>query len=103
MKKQNNNLRKTVIFTVVFCLFIIILVSYVQLSGQNKITAKCSYLDPITIDLFAFLAALFLVFEGIIRVLKNSKATIKKQFTRVLRIAFGCAIIALHIIQFIHK
>ena len=103
MKKQTNNLRKTIVLTVVLCLIVIIFVSYIQLYGQAKTTVRCSYLDPITIDLLALLAGLFLVFEGIIRVLKNPKATIEMQLTRVLRITFGCATIALHIIQFLHK
>ena len=103
MKKEINNLRKTIILTVVLCFIVIIFVSYLQLYGQSKITIKCSYLDPIAIDLLAFFTALFLFFEGIIRVLENSNATIKSQLTRVLRITIGCAIITLHIIQFIHK
>lgn len=103
MKKQINNLRKTIVLAVVLCLIVIIFVSYIQLDGQSKTTVRCSYLDPIAIDLLAFSAALFLVFEGVARVLQNPKATIKMQLTRVLRIAFGCAIIVLHMIQLIHK
>lgn len=103
MKKKTGNLKRTIIFTGVLCLIIVIFVSYIQLYGQNKITVRCSYLDPIIIDLFAFFAGLFLVLEGIAKILQNPKATIKRQFTRVLRIAFGCAIITLHIIQFVHK
>ena len=103
MKKQTNNLKKTLILTVVLCLIVVIFVSYIQLYGQAKTTVKCSYLDPIIIDLLAFFAALFLIFEGMIRILQNPKATTKKQLTRILRIIFGCTIMILHIIQFIHK
>lgn len=103
MKKEINNLRKTIILTVILCLIVIIFVSYIQLYGQSKITSKCSYLDPIMIDLLAFFAALFLFFEGIIKVFEHSNATVKGQLTRVLRITIGCAIITLHIIQLIHK
>ena len=97
------NLKKTLIFTAVFCAVIILIVVYIQIYGQNKIAVGCSYLDPITIDLLAFFAALFLVFEGFARIFEHPNASLKRQFTRVLRIAFGCAILTLHIIQFIHK
>jgi len=103
MKKENDNLRKTIILTVFLCLIVIVLVSFIQIYGQSEITQQCSYLDPVTIDLLAFFAALFLFFEGIIRVFKHSNETVKEQLTRVLRIAIGCAIITLHTIQFIHK
>ena len=103
MKKQTNNLRKTIILTVVLCLIISFFVGYIQFYGQNKTNVRCSYLDPITIDLFAFFAALFLIFEGTIRIFENPKATIKRQLTRILRISFGCAVITIHIIQLIHK
>ena len=34
---------------------------------------------------------------------ENPNYSLKKQITVIIRIAFGCAIITLHIIQFIHK
>lgn len=97
------NLKKTLIFTIIFCAAVIVVVSYIQLYGQNKIAAGCSYLDPITIDLLAFFAALFLVIEGFARIFEHPNASVKRQLTRVIRIAFGCAILTLHIIQFFHK
>ena len=101
MKKSN--LKKTLICTFIVSLIVIILVTCVQLSGQNKISYGCSYLDPITIDLLAFFAALFLVIEGFARIIEHPSASLTRQATRIIRIAFGFAIITLHIIQFIHK
>ncbi|MDP1729165.1 MAG: hypothetical protein Q8L27_03120 [archaeon] len=101
MKK--GNLINTLVVTSVICLVVVIFVVYIQLFGQNSITVGCSYLDPITIDLLAFLAALFLVIEGFARIIEHPNATLKLQATRIIRIAFGCAILTLHIIQFIHK
>lgn len=103
MKKENSNLRKTIILAIILCMAIIVFVGYIQLYGQSTIISKCSYLDPIAIDLLAFVAALFLFFEGVIKIFKHPNATIKNQLTRVLRVAFGCAIMTLHIIQFFYK
>jgi len=100
---EENKLKRTLIFTISFCIIVILIVIYVQIYGQNKIVVGCSYLDPITIDLLAFFAALFLFIEGFVRILEHPNATIKRQLTRTIRIAFGCAIMTLHILQFIHK
>jgi len=100
---HSNALKRTLIVTLIVCLIVIAIATYVQLTGQSKLTEKCSYLDPITIDLLAFTAALFLFVEGIIRIIEHSSASLKRQLTRIIRVAFGTAIMTLHIIQFIHK
>jgi predicted histidine transporter YuiF (NhaC family) len=104
MKKEEiKKLRKTLVITFLVCLIVIVLVTSIQLYGQNKIVASCSYLDPITIDILAFIAALFLFLEGFARIIEHPGASLKRQATRIIRIAFGCAILTLHIIQFLHK
>ena len=100
---EKNKLKKTLNLTLIVCLLVIVFVIYIQIYGQNKIAVGCSYLDPITIDFLAFFAALFLFVEGFARIIEHPNASIKRQLTRILRIAFGCAIMTLHIIQFIHK
>ncbi|MDP3900311.1 MAG: hypothetical protein Q8Q23_04495 [bacterium] len=75
----------------------------VQLFGQGKLAARCSYLDPVTIDVFAFAAAFFLVVEGITKIEINKEDRWRKQALRAIRVAFGFSIISLHIIQLIHK
>ncbi len=97
------NLKKTLIVTSVVCLVVISVSAVIQLIGQSKISAACSYLDPITIDVLALSAALFLVIEGFVRIFEHPKATLLKQSTRIIRIAFGFAILTLHVIQIIHK
>jgi len=82
---------------------VIVSVALIQFYGQSKINSQCSYLDPILVDFLAFGAALFLFLEGIYRIFENPNYSLKKQITVIIRIAFGCAIITLHIIQFIHK
>jgi heme/copper-type cytochrome/quinol oxidase subunit 4 len=101
--KESKNLKRTLIFTFIICLIVIVVVTWVQLIGQSKISVGCSYLDPITIDLLAFFAALFLVIEGFARIIEHPNASIKRQLTRIIRIGFGCAITTLHILQFLHK
>ena len=102
---QNNqsNLRRTLIYTSIISLVVIFSVSFIQIFGQSKIAIGCSYLDPITIDFLAFLAALFLVVEGFARIIEHPHASLKHQATRIIRISFGFAILTLHLIQFIHK
>lgn len=100
---ESKSLKKTLIFSFVSCLVIVLIVTFVQLYGQSKILEACSYLDPAIIDYLAFFAALFLVVEGFARILEHPNASLKRQFTRVLRVVLGFAIITLHIIQFLHK
>jgi len=101
--EESRRLRKTLLITFTVCIAVIVFVTYIQITGQNKITSGCSYLDPITIDLLAFFAALFLFVEGFFRIVEHPGASLPRQFTRIIRIAFGCAIMTLHIIQFMHK
>jgi len=96
------NSTKTLIFTLVLSLVVIVVAFFVQLKAQIELT-NCSYLDPITVDILAFSAGLFLVIEGICRLLEHKSATLKRQFTRSIRIALGLAILTLHVMQFIHK
>ncbi len=97
------NLKKTLIFAAVVCVIVVLSVFYIQIYGQNKIAVGCSYLDPIAIDLLAFFAALFLIIEGFVKIFEHSGDSIKRQLTRIMRITCGCAILALHVMQFIHK
>ncbi len=96
------NLTKTLIFTIVLAILSISITLYVQLTGQSSVSA-CSYLDPFTIDILAFSVGLFLIIEGFIRIIEHPSASLKRQLTRPIRIAIGCAIIVIHILQFIHK
>jgi hypothetical protein len=97
------NLHKTLLLTFILGFLAISITSYVQLTGENTIQKGCSYLDPIAIDISAFLIAIFLVIEGSIKIFKNSNDSLKRQLTRPIRIATGCAIITVHTLQVIHK
>ena len=105
-KNISTNLKKTILTTLLTTLLTsliaIILAITVQLNGQKSLNA-CSYLDPIIIDILAFLAGVFLIVEGLARIFEHPNATIKRQLTRIIRIAAGFAILTLHIMQFIHK
>ena len=96
------NYTKIKFYTFAFCIFVIILALFVQLRGQSFLKG-CSYLDPVTIDLLAFGIAVFLVFEGIYRINEHKNMGLKKQFTRIVRVGIGCAIITLHVLQFLYK
>jgi len=96
------NFHRTLTFTIALILVAISLSLLVQLEANTSII-QCSYLDPVIIDVLAFTAALFLVVEGFCRLLEHKNASLKRQFTRSIRIAFGFAILTLHIMQFVHK
>ncbi len=96
------NIEKTWLFTGLLSLATIITAAIVQLRGEKGLSL-CSYLDPIIVDVLAFASALFLIIEGSYRIMEHSHAPLKLQFTRSIRIAFGFAILTLHIMQFLHK
>ncbi|MBS3083697.1 hypothetical protein J4423_02735 [Candidatus Pacearchaeota archaeon] len=97
------NFERTILYTVLISLITIGFVTVVQLKGQQDISSNASYLDPITIDVLAFLASFFLIFEGAYRIWEHKNDRYRKQFTRSLRIAFGVAILTTHIIQTMFK
>ena len=98
------NWQKTTILTICFCVFAVSLVLFVQTSAEKNLgSINCSYLDPITFDILAFLFAAFLVIEGIYRIVEHSNITLKHQLTRSIRIAFGCAILSIHLMQYMYK
>ena len=99
---KTNNIRKTAYFTIALSFIAIILAMILQLNVQSKVNA-CSYLDPIIIDLLAFLLALFLIVEGLARIYEHPSATVKRQFTRIFRVSAGFAILTIHIMQLIYK
>ena len=106
MEKKNSNkiaLKRVLIFTISVSVIVAILINLVQYYGASKITQNCSYLDPITIDLLAFVAGIFLVVEGYYKIIIDNNRTIKNNLTRVIRITAGTTIFILHIVQFIHK
>ena len=100
---EKNRLKRTLSVTIIICLLGIALVICVQTYGNSDLKTNCSYLDPITIDFLAFFAGLFLFIEGFARIFEHPSASLKRQFTRILRISFGAGLLTLHIMQFIHK
>ena len=97
------NINKTIIFTTTLSILSVIGTLIIQLRGQNNVEKGCSYLDPILIDIMAFLVTLFLIIEGIYSIFKNKEEPLKNQITRSIRIAIGLTILTIHILQFIHK
>ena len=98
------DIHKTLIFTLILCFIAIVSSLFIQIKGKNVIEkVVCSYLDPVTIDMMAFLVALFLIVEGFARIYENPKNKFHTQFTRSLRISIGFAILTIHVMQFIHK
>lgn len=98
-----NNYFKTKAMTSLISLAAVATAFFTQLNAQKLVQDRCSYLDPIIIDILAFIAAVFLAAEGMYKIRKEKNKPLKSQFTRAVRVAFGFAIITLHIMQFVHK
>lgn len=98
----SNNLRKTLAIASIAAA-ISAWVSFSIQSTANSVAGACSYLDPITIDIAAFIAGVFLVTEGIIEVFAHREHRVRAQMGRVIRICFGVSVIIIHIMQFLHK
>lgn len=94
---------KTKAWAITVALLTVALILIVQFRAERTIPINCSYLDPVTVDFLAFAAALFLIVEGFYRLHEHKYAPVSKQLTRIIRIAFGCSIATLHIMQFLHK
>jgi hypothetical protein len=93
---------KTTLFTVGVSAFASLSAYLIQSKASASVN-KCSYLDPVIIDVLAFGAAIFLIVEGVWRIYEYHEEPWQKQVTRAFRVAFGCAILTLHIMQFLHK
>jgi divalent metal cation (Fe/Co/Zn/Cd) transporter len=77
--------------------------AYLVQSRAETDLPPCSYLDPIAVDILAFLAALFLIVEGFYRIYEHRDDRFVRQLTRAIRVAFGCSIVTLHVMQYLHK
>jgi len=75
---------------------------HIQATANKKVSG-CSYLDPITIDVVAFLAGVFLMIESLVDIFKHKDSLIHSQLTRCFRLCFGTSIVVIHVMQFIHK
>jgi hypothetical protein len=96
------NLQKTLSF-IFFSSLASALVCFCVQNTANKSAGPCSYLDPITIDIMALIAGLFLILEGLRDVLAHRECKVSAQLGRAVRICLGTGILTIHIMQFIHK
>ena len=101
MDKKNFN--KTILMTVALSMLFAVASISTQVAGQNKLTTPCSYIDPVTINILAFIVTLFLMIEGIYKIYQEREIALKKQITRSLRVAAGFAIFVMHILQVLYK
>ncbi len=74
----------------------------IQSEASSRV-AGCSYLDPITVDIVAFIVGMFLIIESLVDICKHKDSLIHSQITRCLRMCFGTSIVVIHIMQFMHK
>ena len=76
----------------------------IQKQSENKQgDLKCSYLDPISIDIVALGASIFLICEGLYQIYFYKDLSFTGKILISIRTAFAFSILTLHIMQFIHK
>jgi hypothetical protein len=100
--KKRTNFHTTIQNTLIICLLTILVAFSVQYYGASVVDG-CSYLDPVWVDFLAFGVGLFLIIDGFHRIWEHKNDKYRRQFTRSIRIAIGCAIVTIHIMQFIYK
>ena len=100
MEKIYKNLTMTV-----FCVLIVmIIISLIQMSGQNYLAGNpCSYIDKVFTDILAMSAALFLIIEGLYRMFEHKEYEFRHQLTRIIQVCIGSAIVLLHIMQVLYS
>jgi len=76
---------------------------YVVQSTASNSVDSCSYLDPITIDILALMAGIFLFVEATIDIIGHGENMLKNQLSRCARMVLGACIVTIHIMQFLHK
>lgn len=99
---KNTNLFRTLSVTILLSLGCIAIAFTIQ-NQANLSVNSCSYLDPISVDIFATIFAIFLICEGFWDILRYKDYVLKRQFTKSIRVGLGFAILTIHIMQFIHK
>lgn len=90
------------LITVILSLTLVIAGAIIQLNSELT-GVNCSYFDPISIDIAAFLVSFFLIVEGLSKIQLNKDDTLNMHLTRAVRVAIGFSIFALHIVQFSYK
>ncbi|MBN2483303.1 MAG: hypothetical protein JXD21_03775 [Candidatus Omnitrophica bacterium] len=97
-----NEKQKTITLLIVGSVVSVLFAWYTQTKAALSVSS-CSYLDPILVDITAFIAGIFLISEGIYKLLQHRETRCLFQFTRCLRVWLGVSITVIHILQFIHK
>jgi len=99
---NGGGIKKIILFALSMSL-VFSLAAYLMQSNVGAKQGSCSYLDPLEIDIFAFLAGIFLIIESSVIIFKDKKALFKQSITRYLRMSIGFSITTIHITQVIHK
>jgi hypothetical protein len=98
----NTNFSKTLLVTGLLSLAGIFVASVLQYQANHAVRS-CSYLDPISVDIWAMLFAVFLIWEGFSDILRFKHYFLKNQLTKSIRVGLGFSILTIHLMQFVHK
>ncbi|MBF0216492.1 MAG: hypothetical protein HQL30_05810 [Candidatus Omnitrophica bacterium] len=85
----------------------IILILTILTIGALTFSVTCRVFDSsfadATIDWFAFLAGIFLITEGLFKMLTDRKKILSNQLLRLFRIMIGTCVFTIHLLQFMRK
>jgi len=99
---KNTNLFQTLLVTCLLSFGCILIAFNIQYQANHSVNS-CSYLDPIAVDIWAMIFAIFLIFEGLTDIFIHKSYSLKNQFMKSIRVGLGFAILTVHIMQFIYK
>ena len=99
---RNKNLFQTLLVTYLLS-FVCIGAAFMLQYQANRSVKSCSYLDPLVVDIWATVFAIFLILEGFVDIFSHKSYPLRSQLTKAIRVSLGFAVLTMHIMQFIHK
>ena len=82
-------------------------ISWIMIAGVTLLltfTVTCRVFDSrfaeITVDYFAFFAGIFLISEGIYRIVSSGSSSVLSQLSRIFRVLVGTCVFTIHVLQF---
>jgi len=86
-------MRKGVFWIILLSSFLLILAIVITCMAFDSRFAE------MTVDYFAFLAGIFLVVEGVYKILSSRSSSLSNQVLRAIRVTIGGCIFTIHLLQ----
>ena len=92
---------KTLGYTAGVSIFAVALATFMQKFYESSLD-KCRYIDPWGVDVLAFAAGIYLIWDGFSEIKKHKHLKCKNHLARMTRIGIGFGILALHVLYVVH-